>query len=526
MISTLSNPDNKHQGVFHSWCLLKLSSPLLIFSLAMLSACQKQALDKPLEDKYLSCSSLEAYFPPYRVDSMGDDLLKSMDESGLNLIQVPASQIHNQDDNGAFMVLNTGAMEVVLSEVHTDSGPSGVNLLLVFAPSEAEVDMEVSYMGQGTELCHGKMHLPSREAFVHLSLQNDSDGGTQLLVDGDPGLSGEPIAVSLDDPCQLGEYMVDKARALLSDGLDSELTSQLQSVLEELSQLSTSAFGLDMELSGKIGENLLFSVLADNLAASSLDAQDCSLTFNGGFESQRDWCVPSDISPVLASQSERTAFSDVVPGSQSSYSLAISVSLAFLRQGVVSAYRAGLLCRQATEFSLDFVDPVDLFASLGQLGHVRGMKVSTRPMGMPDVIWGRPDGDSPDSLPGVILVLPDVYMDVFISMDGLDMRALELKSNITVSLEPSLESGILSLRVAQVDVQKLDVGYNELTTERAGELRQSSIILIEQVVRTLLEPLSNISLDLPIYSGKSLLGYEFDDQHLVVYLGFSPSSGE
>ncbi len=521
MSQTVTGNENMFHIVLRTCWGMRLS---ILLSMVFVAACNRQPLDEPIADEYLSDFSMEAHFPPDRVESIGDDLLSSIKDSGLDVIQIASVEINQAYDGGSYLALSTSDLDVTLSQVHPRGSPTGVNLHLVFAPSNANVDLEVSYMGTGTELCQGDLVLPAREAFVHLSLQNDSSGRAELVVDDDPGLSGDPVTILPNDGCQADEYMVEKAATLLDDGINEELARQLHDLLEQLRQLSTGAFGLDMGMSGTIGPNMLFSVFPENLATSSADTLDCRLDFTGGFESRRAWCVPSDVTPFLPNQTQRTAFSDTVPGSQDAYSVAISVSLDFLLQGILSAYRAGLLCRQATEFSLNYTDPVTLFPSMGQLGRVHGMRVSTRPMGIPNVSWHRPGNSPGSSLPDVFLVMPDVYMDVFISMDGLDMRAFEMRSDITVELEPVLEEGILSMLVAQVDVQQLEIEYNELSTERAGELRQSSIILVQQVIRQLLEPLENLSLDLPMYSGGNLLAYELDDKHLVLYLGFGPSA--
>jgi len=494
----------------------------VFLSLIVVAGCEKDPLDEPIEQQYLTHYSLEAHFPPQWLGSLGDNLLNSMVDTGMNLLHIPPSQNKQQDGNGAYIVLDTGAMDVALAEIHPSVCATGINFHLVFAPSQTNLDMEVSYMGQDSYQCEGRLLLPARETFVHMSLHPDSAGDAVLVLDGDPGLSGEPMTLSLDDNCLANQYVVYDAGIILRDALDEQLAQRLKAVVDELRKLGTSAFGLKMGISGKIGDNLLFELFAHSLLPSSSDSQDGNLLFSGGFDSSRAWCVPSNVSPVLPTEVDRAVFSDVVPGSENPYSVAISVSLPFIRQGLLSAYRAGLLCRQASEFSLTSVDPVELFMSLGELGRIDGMRVSTRPMGTPDVIWARPGGDSPGSLPDLYLVLPDVFMDVFVSIDGLDLRAFELKSDITVDMEPRLEQGLLVLDIVNVDVQKLEIEYNDLTTERAGELRQATTKLVEQVTRDLLKPLDGFLLDLPLYCGKNLLGYDLDEKHLTVYLGFTP----
>jgi hypothetical protein len=478
------------------------------------AGCASEPLDAPLKAEAVAPAALEFSVPAERRIDLGQQLLEQLSEEGNHRLVAELPELTGRLDAYSEYEFGPLSVSVPLIGLSVDPSGGGLSVGLTFSAAELSAILAVSVDGGSGEDCEVVISLPERRASVRLVLSEGEFEPAALVVDGIPQLSGEPISLIPKDQCPHPQVVA--AQEPVAEALDLALQEGLLAMNEALAGLCEGGLGVDAGSSGRIHSDLLFS-LRPGLTSSQMLGGPILVGFTGGFESQRAACVPPDLPPALPAHGEPADFDGVLPWSQEPYDLAVAVSIHYLSQGLTAAHRAGLLCRSSGAGPVPDVALSNLLPSLSLLGKIDSVRAAVWPTGTPRVEFGARDSDAGEILPRLVVALPGMRMDVFAQLDGADLRAVGILADLTLELVPRLSGHVLSLDLVGAKLTNLEVGFSELVTEQAGELREAVSEVISAVATSLVAELGPIPLPLPASAGPELREARVSGDHLLLY---------
>ena len=478
------------------------------------AGCTADPLGAPLKAEAVAPAALEFSVPAERRIDLGQQLLEQLTTEGNHRLLAELPKLTGRLDAYSEYEFGPLSVSVPLIGLSVDPSGGGLSVGLTFSAADLSGILAVSVDGGSGEDCEVEISLPERRASVRLVLSEGELEPAQLIVDGIPQLSGEPISLIPKDQCAHPQVVA--ARESVAEALDLALQEGLLVMNEALAELCEGGLGVDASASGRIGSVLLFS-LRPGLTSSQMLGGPILVGFTGGFESQRAACVPPDLPPAMPAHGEPAAFDGLLPWSQEPYDLAVSVSIHYLSQGLTAAHRAGLLCRRVGAGPLPDVALSNLLPSLSMLGKIDGVRAAVWPTGAPRLEFGARDPEAGEILPRLVIALPAMRMDIFAQLDGADLRAVGISADLSLELVPSFREHVLSLDLVSAKLTNLEIVFSELVTEQAGELRKAVSEVISAVAASLVAELGPIPLSLPESAGPELREARVSGDHLLLY---------
>jgi hypothetical protein len=480
----------------------------------LVAACAAEPLAGPLSPPAVSPRAFELFAPPVALASLGPAALGELEAAGgAELVaELPDMQgVLGQGEAGYHLA--SGFLRLRLATLDTSAPDERLRGAARLEPLDAVLSLELTPSSGPSKTCGLHLQAESRAFSVEWALGADAQGMPRLMPVGRPGLEGAGLDLWLDPGCTV--LALDGLMAEVAAATEAALQAGLDELVDRLGGTLAGVLGLRFRVQGSLG-GLRFD-LAASAEATSFSAGSLRVGLAGGFEATADRCVPPGLAWPEPGDGLETVFVPRLPGTGEAYGLAVAVPLASLQQGLGAVHRAGLLCRRvAGQAPLPALRIEDLLPSLRALGDLRGTRVAIWPEGSPELGLDPALGD--ERLPRVLVRLPAVGVDVYVDLDGADVRALGCVAEIFLTLAPELGPDGFSLRLKATRVGNLEITFELLPAESGPELRQAASALLASLAGVLVGGLQPLDLSAPAAGRGEVLEAWNDGRAVTLYL--------
>jgi hypothetical protein len=414
-------------------------------------------------------------------------------------------------------VSNESELEIHAFDLEADVFDSKLQVAASMGAVEVSVPLDVYAEGEFLRTCFLHVVVPERGLYVTLAFSVVANDGPVLVVDSPPKIVGASVAAELDFNCP--EQPGSDVQSVVIGSVEKVIQAAGLDFASELAEIAGGAVGTGSGSAGSMVDRVDFLVSPD-AGAAGMGADDLRIGLRGGFESTRAPCVPADAADLPPFVEPPAEFPARVPGTGGPYGMGISVSKAFLKQGLAAAYRGGMLCRRAGAGDLPDVRLDDLFPSLRALGPMSAIRAAVWPGGQPELEFAPPDPDAGEDLPQIIVTLPRLALDIYGSLEWTDIRLLSVTADLLLVLSPQIENGSLSFVPVEVHIDGMDIDFSKLLDENDADLRAGARAAAERVIARMVEDLGLLEFPRPACAGGDLLGSALEGGRILLY--FAP----
>jgi len=497
-----------------------LVSALLILALP---GCRLDPPERDLSKAAIGTDVIEFHYPQGSGERLAVLAMGLLEQAGANSQDAVIPAVAGSLDSSSFET-DPSELSVQLSAIQMVISQGLVEASLEVDVSDPVLSLGIFSGGQLVSNCEIHVSIPGQVVLVKLIAGQANDNQPLIFIDGELELTGDPISVTTDPYCPA--YGSQDVEMAVSHAVTQALLQGSSQLSGALAEALGNTLGLDTAAAGSVAGQSLTDADQGRLHFEfwlGTDADVFSPTgsrvgLGGGFESTRADCVPAAAADFPGSKQAPAEFAERVPGTGDEYQCAISISDDFLQQAFSAAWRGGLFCRKAADGDLQTMDLVDLFPSLAAWGPLGAVRVAVWPGGQPQLAFAPADPAAGESLPRLSLSLPSLAVDLYVSIEGSDMRMLGLSTNLNLDLAPRIEGTQVFLDLVKTHVGELSIDYSEMLTEAAGSLRASVAEALDRIAKLLLAQLG--PLEVPMVPGAvSLLGFRRLEGRTLLYFG-------
>ncbi len=493
---------------------------LLIFALP---GCRLDSPERDLSKAAIGTDVIEFHYPQGSSERLAVLAMGLLEQDGADSQGAVIPAVSGSLDGSSFetdpseLSLQLSAIEMMISEGLLEAS-------LEVDVSDPVLTLGIFTGGQPTSDCEIHVSIPRQVVPVRLVAGQGNDNQPLIFIDGELELIGEPVSAAMDPYCPA--YGSQDVELAVSRAVAGAVLQASTLLADALSEALGSTLGLDAAAAGCVAgltsrdtdQGRLHFEFWPGADADVFSPKGSRVGLAGGFESTRADCVPAAAADFPGSKLLPAEFAERVPGTGDEYQCAISISDDFLQQAFTAAWRGGLFCRNAADGDLQTMDLVDLFPSLAAWGPPGAVRVALWPGGQPQLAFAPADPDAGESLARLSLSLPSLAIDLYVSIEGSDMRMLGLAADLNLELAPRIEGTQVFLDLVKTHVGELSIDYSEMLTEAAGSLRALADEALSRIARQLLSQLG--PLEVPMVPGAaSLLGFKRLEGRTLLYFG-------
>ncbi|MBW1809422.1 MAG: hypothetical protein JRJ87_14600 [Deltaproteobacteria bacterium] len=501
---------------------------LIVIGLLLEPGCEVLPLQSDLAQESIGDQVVEFFQPAGQSQDQATAFLAQLVENDQDIVEINLATIEG-NFSGEY---NFETLEAVLVAQVTDLTieMSVEKMVAIFSLEVDDPDLTVKIYQQGeySHNCSMSIAISSQLLQVDLILVDGQDGGPVVTVGGLPNIVAEPINLSVSPDCpQQPESSVNQ---LVAEALELALLEDTQELVLSLAAEMSYVIGLNVAVEGSLlsigstepaGGEVRFKI-GPGSGGGLFDPNGVLVRLQGGFESTKSSCVPTVTSDLPAVSEPAAQFAEYVPGTGEDYQMGISLSAELIHQGLVAAYRGGLFCRSAGAGDLPEIDLAELFPSLEALGVPDSVRLALWPGQQPTLELSAPHEDLGETLPRMSVFFSGLKIDLYVSIEGSDVRLLGIEADVSVELSPRFEEHLLEIELIETHVAGLTIEFSELLMEAAGPLRSSAETVVELLAAKLIDQLDSFAVPRPGGSGSDLLGFKQLDGRLVFYFGQRP----
>ncbi|MBN2493473.1 MAG: hypothetical protein JXR96_02685 [Deltaproteobacteria bacterium] len=491
--------------------------PIFALGLCALAACDAPPLPEPLDPAAEGQRAVELFLPAYRAEALDVELLAELEGADADRLRLELDAISGSLGEPLSFECEPASASIALEALSAWAHSGGVSAQVHFESSELLLPLEVFSEGEPLRTCFATAAIALPSATVAMEL-TEQEGSLGLAATVHWDAPRQPAEVVLEEGCP--EQPGSQLASLVRQAVDEALRVGLAGLAGDVALAVERSTGLTAGVSIGLGEpEIRFSLLA---ALDSIETDSAvRVGLAGGFEADRASCVPDLPLPPPASGAA-ASIAELLPRSGEGYGMAVAFSRAFLLQGLAGVHRAGLVCRHSGQGGLS-IEIADLFPSLGALGQLGEVRVAIWPDGQPELDFAGADVLAGEVLPRVLVHLPEVRMDLYIDLEGANVRVLGARADVGLNLAPRLEDDRLSFALKECQVLHLQIDHAELLAESGETLRSKAGQAIGRVAAAQIEALEPLTIYRPACAGGEVLESRLLDEHVVLYFdGLDP----
>jgi hypothetical protein len=501
---------------------------LILIGLLIGPGCDLLPLQGDLGEESVGDQVVEFFLPARQSQDQATVFMSQLVENDLDVVEVDLETIAgNFAGEFDFETLEANLVAQV-TDLTIEMSEEKMTATFSLEVDDPDLTVKIYQQGEYSHNCSMGLAISTQLLQVDLIIVDGQDAGPVVTVGGLPEIVAEPIVLSVSPDCP--QQPESSVYQLIAEAFELALLEDTQELVLSLAAEMNCVIGLNVAVQGSLvsssptepasGE-LRFKI-GPGSGAGQFFPGGVLVGLQGGFESSKSSCVPTDTSDLPAVSEPLAQFSENVPGTGEEYQMGISLTAELINQGLVAAYRAGLFCRSAGEGDLPEINLSELFPSLEALGEPDSTSLALWPSQQPTLELSAPHEDLGETLPRMSVFFSGLGVDLYVSFEGSDVRLLGIEADVSLELSPRFEDSQLEIDLIETHISGLTIEFSELLLETAGPLRSSAETVVELLAVMLIDQLGSFTIPRPAGSGSDLLGFKQIDGRLVFYFGQRP----